>query len=735
MSGGYVFETCFDETPELLDNLPVEIHGQKYRDINGDGIQGPEEHGLDGWTIELRDIDGNLLASTVTTSVDLNEDGAIDPFAESGLYWFKDLDEEQGNVESFLAGIYLVSEVLPNGWNQTQPVPGFELPLDSGDVGKAVEYTFGGDPFIAYTLALDSGLLPQDVEIANDVDFGNIELSTITGFKWEDVNGNGVRDPGEPGLPDWEITLLKNDFSFVDTVTTDADGQFRFDNVEPNELPVRWALVESVQPGWQPTAPATGFHLFDVGVAETIDDYDFGNVELGAISGTKWHDLDADGVFDGDESGIGGFEIYLDLNLNREFDAGEPETMTNGAGYYDFTTAMVDIVPGIYVVAEKPKPGWHQTFPGEADLGLHMVEVVSGSVFNDLDFGNYVKGSISGQKVSDPNGDGDISDGVPLEGWTIFLDDNDNGILDDDEESRQTDAGGFYLFSNMDPGDYIIAEVPQNDWVQTLPDVHLDSGRREYRETLDSASAIFANFGNAPSIEIHGVKWHDMNVDGVRDPDEPGLANWTVYLDLNFNGELDFNEFNEPVEPTAVTRFDDPSTEDIDETGQYWFTDILPGNYVVGEVLQEGWRQTFPAPPFGTHLVSSDDEAIFDIDFGNVRTARITGVKWNDVDGDGVRQYYDNVPGMPQGDVGLPDWFIFLDLNNNGVWDGDVEPSTQTAADDPATVEDETGRYAFEDLLPGEYVIAEIPQANWVQSIPARASMIRTKSRWHLAKY
>ncbi len=200
-----------------------------------------------------------------------------------------------------------------------------------------------------------------------------------------------------------------------------------------------------------------------------------------------------------------------------------------------------------------------------------------------------------------------------------------------------------------------------------------------------------------------------------------------MYLDLNLNGQLDFNEFNEPTEPTAVTVFDDPATKNVDETGLYWFTDILPGGYVVSEVLQEGWRQTFPAPPFGFHIVASDDEAIFDVDFGNVRTASITGSKWYDVEADGVRQYYDNIPGMPQGDVGLADWLIYLDLNNNGVWDGAGEPSTLTAADDPDTDEDETGQYAFDDLLPGDYVVAEILQANWVQSVPAPASTIRRR--------
>ena len=235
-------------------------------------------------------------------------------------------------------------------------------------------YNFGGDPILAYTLSLDSGVLPEDVEIATKVNFANIELSTISGFKWEDMDGDGVRDPEDHGLPGWEITLFKSDLSYSESVVTDTDGKFRFENVEPNELPVTWALIETPQAGWQVTSPNTGLHLFEVGVAETIEDKSFGSVELGAISGTKWEDLNGDGVFDEDESGIAGFEIYLDLNLNRQFDVGEPIAVTDADGNYAFSSG---ILPGVYVIAEKPVAGWVQTFPGIADLGLHMVEVLS----------------------------------------------------------------------------------------------------------------------------------------------------------------------------------------------------------------------------------------------------------------------------------------------------------------------------------------------------------------------
>ncbi|HMP08657.1 MAG TPA: SdrD B-like domain-containing protein, partial [Lacipirellulaceae bacterium] len=52
-------------------------------------------------------------------------------------------------------------------------------------------------------------------------------------------------------------------------------------------------------------------------------------------------------------------------------------------------------------------------------------------------------------------------------------------------------------------------------------------------------SAVDVNFGNKPlPSSIAGVVWNDANGDGVRDPGEPGLSGWTVFLDDNGNGAL-----------------------------------------------------------------------------------------------------------------------------------------------------------------------------------------------------
>jgi V8-like Glu-specific endopeptidase len=79
--------------------------------------------------------------------------------------------------------------------------------------------------------------------------------------------------------------------------------------------------------------------------------------------------------------------------------------------------------------------------------------------------------------------------------------------------------------------------------------------------------------------EIRGFKWHDINGDGVWDAGEPGLEGWEIYLDLNDNGQWDEGE------PRTTTGAD----------GSYAFLDLVPGDYTVAEVMQDGWQQTFPS--------------------------------------------------------------------------------------------------------------------------------------------
>src|SRR5262249_44172380 len=101
---------------------------------------------------------------------------------------------------------------------------------------------------------------------------------------------------------------------------------------------------------------------------------------------------------------------------------------------------------------------------------LHYTVSVVGGDVAVRDFGNYQPATIRGLKFLDRDGDGTRDEDEPgLEGWTIFLDQNQNGALDAGESSATTGTDGTYEFTGLTPGTYFIAEVPQEGWVQTLP--------------------------------------------------------------------------------------------------------------------------------------------------------------------------------------------------------------------------------------------------------------------------
>jgi hypothetical protein len=137
--------------------------------------------------------------------------------------------------------------------------------------------------------------------------------------------------------------------------------------------------------------------------------------------------------------------------------------------------------------------GWIQTFPntvggevidtcdavaGQEAFG-YAFSASSGSDETGNDFGNFEEITKSGTKFEDVNGDGDLTDGVALDGWTInlYADDGDTpGELDASDawlDDAITGAGdwpdGYYEFPDLGPGDYIVCEESMAGWIQTFP--------------------------------------------------------------------------------------------------------------------------------------------------------------------------------------------------------------------------------------------------------------------------
>ncbi len=212
-------------------------------------------------------------------------------------------------------------------------------------------------------------------------------------------------------------------------------------------------------------------------------------------------------------------------------------------------------------------------------------------------------GEIRGIKYADRDGDGDADDmHQRIPGVTIYLDTNNNGVLDPGEPSMVTNAQGVYDFTNLAPGTYYVREVVPPGWMQTMP----HSG--VYKVVLGAGKIVRnKNFGDFKLGTISGMKYNDANANGRKDANEVGLSGWTI----NLKGPHGFST-------STVT----------DASGDYSFSNLGAGLYTLSEVQQSGWTQT--AHPGFVWILSGTTST--NDNFGNTQQKPKSGKggRWND---------------------------------------------------------------------------------------------------------
>jgi hypothetical protein len=102
---------------------------------------------------------------------------------------------------------------------------------------------------------------------------------------------------------------------------------------------------------------------------------------LGSIEGSKWEDLNANGIWEAGEKALAGWTIYIDSVANGTLDPWELSTVTDANGKYSFT----NLGPGEYAIREVNQTGWLQTSPSTPYALILKV----GEKLTDVNFGNY----------------------------------------------------------------------------------------------------------------------------------------------------------------------------------------------------------------------------------------------------------------------------------------------------------------------------------------------------------
>lgn len=263
---------------------------------------------------------------------------------------------------------------------------------------------------------------PTDVfgtSVSGQIDFvadATIEFDgEISGYKWEDLDADGIWDEGEPALDGWEICIS---FASAQSFTNESKeallypmpgigvpipdlecvitgqgewptGYYEFTNLEPQV----YYLREVLQAGWrQSMGPGT----VDLGCDRQSEDNNFGNYQLGMISGYKWEDMDKDGMWDEGEKPLNDWQICLNYERiarpEGEYKLAraaleEENCVWTGAGewedgYYEFA----DLYFGAYTPYEILQSEWTQTAAPDA-----VTIDQSGINSTDNNFGNFYK--------------------------------------------------------------------------------------------------------------------------------------------------------------------------------------------------------------------------------------------------------------------------------------------------------------------------------------------------------
>lgn len=91
----------------------------------------------------------------------------------------------------------------------------------------------------------------------------------ICGYKWNDIDGDCIMDPNEPKLAGWKILLSNGAW-----VWTDQDGYYFFDHVPMGS----YTVSEQPQSGWTQTCPQSpGTYSVTVGYQQVVGNINFGN--------------------------------------------------------------------------------------------------------------------------------------------------------------------------------------------------------------------------------------------------------------------------------------------------------------------------------------------------------------------------------------------------------------------------------------------------------------------------
>ncbi|HDB2254052.1 TPA: carboxypeptidase regulatory-like domain-containing protein, partial [Staphylococcus aureus] len=475
-----------------------------WEDTNKNGVQELGEKGVGNVTVTVFDNNTNTKVGEAVTK-------------EDGSYLIPNLPNGDYRVEF---------SNLPKGYEVTPSKQGNNEELDSNGLSSVI--TVNGKD----NLSADLGIYKPKYNLGD--------------YVWEDTNKNGIQDQDEKGISGVTVTLKDENGNVLKTVTTDADGKYKFTDLDNGNYKVEFTKPE----GYTPTTVTSGSDiekdsngLTTTGVINGADnmtlDSGFYKTPKYNLGNYVWEDTNKDGKQDSTEKGISGVTVTL-KNENGEV---LQTTKTDKDGKYQFT----GLENGTYKVEFETPSGYTPTQVGSGtDEGIDSNGTSTTGVIKDkdndtIDSGFYKPTYNLGDYVwEDTNKNGvQDKDEKGISGVTVTLKDENDKVL----KTVTTDENGKYQFTDLNNGTYKVEFETPSGYTPTSVtsgnDTEKDSNGLTTTGVIKDADnmTLDSGFYKTPKYSLGDYVWYDSNKDGKQDSTEKGIKDVKVTL-LNEKGEV-----------------------------------------------------------------------------------------------------------------------------------------------------------------------------------------------------
>ncbi|HDZ7520448.1 TPA: carboxypeptidase regulatory-like domain-containing protein, partial [Staphylococcus aureus] len=468
-----------------------------WEDTNKNGVQELGEKGVGNVTVTVFDNNTNTKVGEAVTK-------------EDGSYLIPNLPNGDYRVEF---------SNLPKGYEVTPSKQGNNEELDSNGLSSVI--TVNGKD----NLSADLGIYKPKYNLGD--------------YVWEDTNKNGIQDQDEKGISGVTVTLKDENGNVLKTVTTDADGKYKFTDLDNGNYKVEFTTSE----GYTPTTVTSGSDiekdsngLTTTGVINGADnmtlDSGFYKTPKYNLGNYVWEDTNKDGKQDSTEKGISGVTVTL-KNENGEV---LQTTKTDKDGKYQFT----GLENGTYKVEFETPSGYTPTQVGSGtDEGIDSNGTSTTGVIKDkdndtIDSGFYKPTYNLGDYVwEDTNKNGvQDKDEKGISGVTVTLKDENDKVL----KTVTTDENGKYQFTDLNNGTYKVEFETPSGYTPTSVtsgnDTEKDSNGLTTTGVIKDADnmTLDSGFYKTPKYSLGDYVWYDSNKDGKQDSTEKGIKDVKVTL-------------------------------------------------------------------------------------------------------------------------------------------------------------------------------------------------------------